>query len=322
MATNIAGTTSGDNIHLDVGLTTLYSQEVLHQAQPLLLFEQFAERRTELGIMSGQTIKMLRFAALSGGTTALSETTDMETDTLSTSELTITVAEYGKAVQFSEMLVKTSMVNVLDQAAIALGRNYALVRDTLVRNALYQTPNTIYANGRANRAGLTAADVVTVATLAAANELLATNKAPKFDGGSYVGILHPHQGTSLRADSRWQSASHYGAPDQLFNGESGKIENVRVIETSQIIYAKKGTQDFYSDGADSGMHTSHPANDATNVYLGLVLGSFAVGIAEALPVNFRDGGVIDMGRRHKFGWYAIFGVGLLESNHSVIIETA
>ncbi len=322
MATNIAGTTSGDNIHLDTGLTTLYSQEVLHQAQPLLLFEQFAERRTELGIMSGQTIKMLRFAALSGGTTPLSETADMTTDTLSTSELTITVAEYGKAVQFSEMLVKTSMVNVLDQAAIALGRNYALVRDTLIRDTLYLTPNTVYSGGKTNRAGLTASDVTKVSTLAAANELLATNKAPKFDGGSYVGILHPHQGTCLRADSRWQSASQYGAPDQLFNGESGKIENVRVIETSQIAYVKKGTQDIYSDGADSGKDTTIAANTATNVYLGLVMGAFAVGIAEALPVNFRDGGVIDMGRRHKFGWYAIFGVGLLESNHSVVIETA
>jgi hypothetical protein len=53
-----------------------------------------------------------------------------------------------------------------------------------------------------------------------------------------------------------------------------------------------------------------------------MFGEFAFGHAIALPVELRDNGVRDFGREHGLAWYAIWGTGLLETNHSLRIETA
>lgn len=56
---------------------------------------------------------------------------------------------------------------------------------------------------------------------------------------------------------------------------------------------------------------SNPAAPANPIYRALVIGDNAAGHAISLPVELRDGGVLDFGREHALAWYSIWGLGLI-----------
>jgi hypothetical protein len=53
----------------------------------------------------------------------------------------------------------------------------------------------------------------------------------------------------------------------------------------------------------------------------LMLGDNSFGHAISLPVELRDGGVLDFGREHALAWYAIWGFGLITDSAVVKIRT-
>lgn len=319
--TMIAGTTSGDFIKLENEVLDVWAQEVLFQAQPNLKFESIVQTRTELGTTPGSTIKFLRYSSLTGKS-EIAETDTIVTDSFSTSLLSITVTEHAKAVSFSELLLRQSADNVLDRAATILGMHYARERDRIIRDALLTASTTLYSGDKADRASLTANDTFNLELIRAAVETLATKKAPKFGGDAYICFVHPHQSRKLRSDSGWVNVANYADPSRMINGEIGRIDDVRFIETTQITLIKKNTQDIWADGEDTGDNTVLAANAATDVYQAIIVGDWAAGLAEGLPVELRDDGVHDFGRKQSLAYYWIGGVGLIESGHVAILETA
>lgn len=319
--TNIAGASTGNFDQLENVVLDVYSQEILFAAQPALRFESIAVQRQELGVMPGNNIKFLRYASLDGDS-AIAETAEIETDSMSTSTVEIGVGEHAKAVKVSQALLVASVTDVLGDAAVLLGQHYANKRDSLVRDELLGGTNLYYAGENANRAALDGTDTFKVDDVRAAVERLSTAKAPKFELDAYVCFVHPHQARYLRADPAWVNVQLYGSVDNIRTGEIGRIEDVRFIETTKVPYVKINTQDIWSDGADTGTNTSVAANTATNVYRSLIVGDYAIGMAESLPVEMRDNGVEDFGRKHSLAYYGIWGAGLIEESHSLIIETA
>lgn len=319
--TNIVGATAGQNVQLTNVVLDVFAEEILFAAQPNLRFSQIAVTRKDLSVLPGQSLKFLKYAALLGDS-ALSETVTMDAGVLSTSTLQILVGEHGRALGFSEALLRASVTDVLKDAAVQLGNHYGRSKDNLIRKALLTGTNTLYAKARTSRATIVATDTFDVDLIREIVELLATNKAPKFNSDCYFCFVHPHQAKALRKDSAWQQANLYASPENILNGEIGRIEDVRFLETTQVSYIKINTQDIFVDGVDSGDNTALAANTVTNVYQAIAVGEYAVGFAEALPVEMRDDGVVDFGRTHRIAWYSIMGAGLLEPGHSCIAESA
>lgn len=56
---------------------------------------------------------------------------------------------------------------------------------------------------------------------------------------------------------------------------------------------------------------SNPNAPSNPIYRALVIGDNAAGHAISLPVELRDGGVLDFGREHALAWYSIWGLGLI-----------
>jgi hypothetical protein len=56
-------------------------------------------------------------------------------------------------------------------------------------------------------------------------------------------------------------------------------------------------------------------------YEALMLGDNAFGHAISLPVELRDGGVLDFGREHALAWYSIWGWGVITDSSVVKIVT-
>jgi len=64
-----------------------------------------------------------------------------------------------------------------------------------------------------------------------------------------------------------------------------------------------------------------PWGPSGKAYEALMLGDNAFGHAISLPVELRDGGVLDFGREHALAWYAIWGWGVVTESSVVKIIT-
>lgn len=298
-----------------------YSKEILYQAQPMLVSAQFATRKVELGRNRGDSLKFTRYNNLVGNA-KLSEVENMPTTDISSTQASISVDEYGIAVTESEKLVQTSWDDVIARATLLLGQHYGKTTDAMIQNELRAAGalSALYANGKAGRAALGSADKLNVTAIKDVNELLSTRKAVKING-SYVGLITPHTARGLRDDTAWLDAHKYAAPENIFLGEVGMIEGIRFVLTTALPQIKASTGAVYRDGEVTG-ETQAVTNATIDTYQNLFLGANAVGWAEALPVEFRDGGVIDYGRTRGLAWYAIQGAGAIDKDSVVVVETA
>lgn len=319
-ATTTAVVSGGDNVKFTDAVRMVYSKEIEFKALPVMRFFQFATVKTELGTEPGLTISMLTYDNLALGG-ALTEMTNMTTQALSGSTKQITVQEYGNAVSVSELLVQSSFDDIMASATTLLGRDYAMVVDCELRDAaLGNTGYVVYSGAKKTRAELTADDTLKVSTIKDAIEILATNNAPKYGNTNWICFVHPHQSRGLRDDNAWINASNYGAPEQLFTGEIGRIDDTRFIETTLMCNGACAVSDpAYNADLKAGADGA-PAN--VNVYQAVIFGDAYFGIAFSLPVELRDNGVEDFGRKRSLAWYSIFGVGLLHNEYGVVIETA
>jgi N4-gp56 family major capsid protein len=289
-------------------------------------FFQFATIKNELGVEPGLTISMMTYDNLAMGG-ALTELTDMTTQALSASLRQLTVTEYGNAVSASELLLRSSFDDVMGQATTLLGRDYSIVLDTLLRDAAYNNVNVVYASksdGTAitSRELLDATCLLKVSTIKDAIEILATNNAPKYGNENWICFIHPHQSRGIRDDSAWINASNYGAPNLPFIGEIGRVDDTRFIETTLMCNGACAVTDPSYD-ADLVVGANFGNGVLTvPVYKAVIFGDAYYGMAVSLPVELRDNGIEDFGRKHSLAWYSIFGVGVLHSDYGVVIETA
>lgn len=285
--------------NLSQTIIAVYSKDIWFQAQPVLRFEQFAVSRTDLSVQPGLTMYITVYNNLPAGG-ALTENVAISTQQLSTQQIGITVTEYGNAVSVSELLLQASFDDVMGSAAKLLGIDYAKTLDGALRTVVLGGTQVVYAGNKASRVTVAVGDFLTSKEIKDSVEVLATNNAAKYNNDYFVLFVHPHHSRKLRDDGTFQNVVSYG---KQYAGEIGRIDDVVIIETTQMPkLAAAG-----AGGAD--------------VFQAVIFGENAYGLAVALPVEMRDGGIIDFGRTHSLAWYAIFGAGILLDKNIVRIET-
>lgn len=276
----------------------VYSREIEFHAQPVLRFEQFAVKKTDLSSAPGLKIKMTVYNNLQPGK-QLVEGVKMSTQALSTTQKEIEVAEWGNAIAVTELLLQASFDDVMASAAKLLGLDYAKTVDSMLRDTVLSCTQVIYAGNKPSDDLMAPDDLFDSALIKDAVEILATNNAGKYNNDYYVCFIHPHHARGIRDDSEFQNVTEYG---KQYAGEIGRIHDVVFIETTQMPVVEVAGVGF-------------------NKYISVMFGENAYGFAVALPVEMRDGGIEDFGRVHKLAWYAIFGAGILEDANIVRIET-
>ena len=303
-------------------IRAVYSKEIEFKAMPDMRFFQFATMKTELGVEPGLSIKMMTYDNIDRGG-KLTEGVRMEGKAMSSSMKEIKVYEYGNSITVSELNIRSNFDDVMNSASILLGRDYALVVDTMLRDVALSNATTVYASKGdgtkvTSRADLDATCKMKVSTVKDCIEVLATNNAPKYNNASWICFVHPHQSRDLRDDPAWINASNYGAPNLPFIGEIGKIDDTRFIETT-ILCNGVAPED---DPAHTPELKKGTGSNKVDVFQSVLFGDKYFGIAVSLPVDLRDAGVIDYGRERGLAWYSIMGADILHAKHGVVIETA
>jgi N4-gp56 family major capsid protein len=307
--------TAGSFTALPQAILDVYSMGILHEAMGIMMFEDFMVKKEELGKMPGQSITMTRYNNITRGG-QLDEETAMEVTNMSAAQHAITVTEWGNAIGVSEKLIQMSFDDQLTEAGVLLGRDYAVVNDLMCRDAIAGASQVVYAGNRSARASMIGGtDYFDVEMVRQAVEILQTKNAPKFNGDFYVGFVHPHQAAYLKRDPDWIAANNYANTRALFTGELGRWEDVVFISTTHCRNGAAGTSDPGYLAALVNAATGGASN--ADVYECLFFGDSAVGKATGLPVEMRDNGVQDFGRKHSVAWYAIMGAGILEDDFIV-----
>jgi len=356
---------SGSNTSLSQAIQTIWSKEILFQAMPILRFEQFAVKKTELGVAPGLRVNFLRYKNFAVDPTPLTEGVRMTTNALTAEQIAITVAEHGYAVAVSELLLNASFDDVMASASRLLGRQMAQYLDVQARNTLSAATSAVFGYDRSAVQGVNDwYNEGTVATQMSdldgnyklstgavkdAALTLAGKNIPRL-GETYVQFVHPKQSRDIRSNPEFIEVTKYAAPGNFMLGEIGRLYDVVFIETTQVkklsvnaAYTTStsvglpasqievpvkantapgsgGNPESADYTAEKGYLTSATGNGA-EVYESIMIGDNAFGHAISLPVELRDGGVLDFGREHALAWYAIWGLGVITDQAIVKVYT-
>lgn len=310
--TTAAGANTGGYLAIPEVVRDLYSKEIMFQAQPRLRFLQFAKVRRDLQAAgSGKSIVFVKYNNLEGGG-ELAESDVLTPVGMGASEIIIPVKEQGNAIQVTQFLVTTSLMQTMEDASLLLANNMAIVLDTQFRDTVLKTSNAVFGGGKASASALAIGDGLDTTTVKDAIETLATNNSPRIAGDYYVCFAHPHQLRQMRDDPHWINANTYMGRRQLYIGEVGMYEGCVFIETTQMPKLD-ATQMADRYGAGIGISEGYEA---------VFIGENAYAWAVALDVELRDDGVIEFGRKHSLGWYGIWGMGIIEEKNIVKALTA
>ena len=225
---------------LSAEMKTYYGMELLENAKPALVHNQFAATRG-VPVGGGKTVEWRKFGAFDKALTPLTEGVTPDGSGISVSYITKELAQYGDYTTVSDMLDLTAIDDVVLEITDRHGANMGLTLDTVTRNELQQGTKVIYAptvnaDGTEtevfSRYKLGKANKLTAALVSRAATALKKMNAPTFDG-KYVCILHPSVAFDLRNDPDWIAAHQYAAATELFSGEIGELHGVRFVETTE-----------------------------------------------------------------------------------------
>lgn len=224
---------------LSAEMKTYYSDYLIDNAEPALVHDMFAQK-VNIPAGGGKTIQFRKYNPLGKLTTPMAEGVTPSGQTMSATTVNATVAQYGGYVEFTDMLLMTSVDNNLCTATKLLGSQAGRTLDTITREVLAGGTNVQYANGQVSARHLLSggnADAsknhyLTVEAVRRAVRFLKRQNAEKING-SYIGIIHPDCVYDLMNDENWRYPHQYASPEEIFEGEIGKIEGVRFIETTE-----------------------------------------------------------------------------------------
>ena len=308
------------NVTTDTGLSkemkTFYSDYLIDMAEPNLVHDQFGQKHP-IPKNGGKIIEFRKYDSLPNALTPLTEGVTPNGQKLSMSVITSNVQQYGGYIELSDILLLTAIDNNLVQATKLLGSQAGRTLDTITREVLNGGTNVQYAEGQVTARNAlvggqaTGNHYLTVDAVRRAVRFLKVMNAPKING-SYVGIIHPDVSYDLMSDPKWVNVKTYSDPDGIYEGEIGKIEGVRFVETSEA-------KVFEGAGASG-----------VDVYSTLILGADAYGVTEItggglehIVKQLGSAGTADpLNQRATAGWKATKTAERLVEQYMIRIETA
>jgi len=202
-----------------------------------LLFDAVADVQPVAQSMPGSSVKFTIFNDLTAVTSALTEDTDVTPVAMSDSQVEVTLAEYGNAVNTTAKLRGTSFLDVDAAAANIVGYNAGISIDSVIRDVLSAGTNVIFGGGGASdpasRTTVQVEDVIEANDVRKIVSALRSANAVSFNG-MYMGYIHPDVSFDLRRETgvaSWRDPHVYSDPAGIYNGEVGAFEGVRFIET-------------------------------------------------------------------------------------------
>lgn len=321
--TQVTTANSTDN-DLSPEMKTFYDTTLLDNAEPKLVHSQFGQK-VNIPQNHGKTIEFRKFASLAPAMTALTEGVTPDGHNLDVSSITSTLAQHGAWVRMSDTLELTSIDNMLVNSAKVLGAQMGKTQDNIVRNILAAGTNVMYSAKTVSgaltevtaRTGLDMTATLSVDDILKASTLLQAQDAEPI-GDSFVAIIHPYVAYDIMKSSDFVDWHKYATPENLYQGEIGKIGNVRFVTTTQAKVWKDSTCASYTESSTTKYYgTFATLVIAENAYATTTL----EGAGSEMIVKQRGQGDDPIDQRSTAGWKCYLTAEILNNAYMVRIES-
>ena len=304
---------TGTGKDLSIEMKTFYSDYLIDMAEPELVHDQFGQKHP-IPKNGGKSIEFRKYDALPAvpDNMVLTEGVTPAGQNMNVGKVTSDVKQYGGYVALSDMLLLTAIDNNLVQATALIGSQAGRVSDAITRNIINAGRQVQFPDGTDSlRTNIDKGHVLTVDLIRKAVRKLKVMNAPKING-YYAGIIHPDCSYDLMNDEKWVNVKTYSDPEGIYEGEIGRIEGVRFVETSEAMVWR---------GA---------GKDNTDVYSTLIIGANAYGVTEVtggglehIVKQLGSGGTEDpLNQRATVGWKLTKTAEILVDQYMCRIETA
>jgi len=251
--------------------------KMLERAHPMLNMAKFA---VVTAVPKGKTkvVKWRRYGKLAASTTPLSEGVTPSAGSITSTDVTATLAQYGQRVQITDVIMDTHEDPVLNEFSMSLGETAGETHEMIVYNTIKAGTQVQYSNGSARNTLNTALNATVsrkaIRQLKAQDARPMTSMLNATDGVGtvpippcYVCFIHPNVEMDLQNTSNFAAGytrvQNYGTFKPLCDAEVGAFENIRFVSST-----------LYSPLADAGSATLNSMLGGTNtdVYQSVIVG--------------------------------------------------
>lgn len=300
---------------------TAYDMVAYPALRPELYFDQVADVKPTRQAMPGLVVTFTIQSDLAAASSPLNQSTDVSAVPISDNQLSVTLAEYGNAVITTAALRAGSYVDIDEVVANVIGYNAGVSIDSVARSVLEGGNNVNYSAGTTGttptaRNQIVAGDTIRAYDVRVAVATLRTNNVPTV-GGSYWAFIHPEVVFDLMSEtgtSSWTEPHVYSQPDEIWEGELGRFQGVRFIETPRApVFTAAGSS------------TTAPHDVFATLFGGkqAFAKAFSIVDGNTMDPHIVPGPVTDHLRRFvPIGWYHIVGYSVFRQPALLRVESA
>jgi len=227
---------------------TYYNTVLLQNSYPDLRYQQLG-RRENLPANHGQTLEWRRPNKMPH-IDKLVEGVIPEGKKIGMTSINVSIAEYGAFFAVTKQVKLHAVDPILQKFTEELAHSAAETIDCIVRNELLTNTNIMCADVTNASTGAYVSTPATPQALATAlatagNTALLTpdtihlgatqlrdDKVPFYSGNDYIAVIHPYTAYDLIRSEEWEEYHKYVRPEDMYNGEIGKLHGARFVETS------------------------------------------------------------------------------------------
>lgn len=313
------------NVTTDSGMSpemkTYYDKELIRLAAPKLVHDQFAQTK-DIPKNGGKVIEFRKFNPLPKALTPLTEGVTPDGLKATVDYQTSEVAQYGSYLTYSDVLDLTAIDNTVLEFTRLNADQAGRTLDTVTRDVVNAGTQVNYVGDRLSRSLIQSTDTLKPYDIEFAAALLKGANTPELPGGGFVAICHPYVVFDLRTSSEFIEMHKYAATTELFNGEVGKIGNVRIVESTEAKIWNDNTCPVISAAAGT-----VPAK-YRSIFSTLVVGANAYATTKVTGGGLQQiikpigSGDDPLNQRGTIGWKGIKTAEILVDAYMVRIESA
>lgn len=274
------------------------SGDIRMAAIAMTQFVQFTKPADGYGMHKGSNVTITRISNVAvPSDDSLIETDRMPEDTLSLSTQAISVTERGRAIPYTSLSLDLAHFDLENAIQKKLRDQLSLRMDILAATAFKVGQVKAIPDGIAS---LTMDTDGSASTTAASNinvyhveqirdQLYSTYNVMPYEGGDYMCVISTKGRRGIIRDPNWEKWKTYTEPSAKYNGEIGRIEGIRFVESNN------------TSALSGSLGASSVLGEA------VFFGDDPVVMASVMDPELRAKESEDYGRSKGVAWYGIYG---------------
>lgn len=214
---------------------TFYVAKTLKRLIPYLPLLKDGMRET-IGSNTGTAIQWRKWGSLPAATAALTEGVPPTEGSLTITQVTSQLAQYGAFQKISDLLIRAGIDPAMSNVMDIEGEQAGLSVHALTTTELGAGSSVQYASTATSRVTVAAGMNFTTAEVRKAVRTLEKLKVPRFPDQRYHGSVTPSQKFDLKVDAAaggWLDIMRYSAPSVFLSGTLGEVEGVNFDVTTE-----------------------------------------------------------------------------------------